>query len=72
MGLTNINVDGMHSNGCAEHIKTQLGKEPGVRAAEVSFAEASAEVRYNPHTVSEARLREFIETGGFHVRERTA
>jgi copper chaperone len=70
MDLAVFKVDGMHCEGCADRIRTLLGKEPGVRAAVVSFAEGSAEVRYNPHTVSEAGLREIIETGGFHVRER--
>jgi len=72
MDLAVFKIDGMHCDGCADRIRTLLSKEPGVRAARVSFAEGSAEVRYNPHTVGEARLREVIETGGFHVRERTA
>lgn len=72
MDVTIFEVDGMHCDGCAERIRTLLDREPGVRTARVSFAEGSAEVRYNPHTVSEARLCELIETGGFHVRERAA
>lgn len=72
MNSTTIKIDGMHCDGCAARIRTLLSKEPGVRAARVSFAEGSAEVRYNPHRIGEERLREIIETGGFHVLEQTA
>ena len=72
MDTTTFRIDGMNCDGCADRIRTLLGKEPGVREASVSFAEGSAAVRFNPHTVSEARLREIIETGGFHVVETTA
>lgn len=67
-----FNIDGMHCDGCAERVRTLLSKEAGVREARVSFAEGSAEVRYNPHSTSEARLREVIEKGGFDVVEQTA
>jgi len=72
MELAIFTVDGMHCDGCAERIRALLSKEPGVRQAKVSFAESSAEVRYSAHAVDKARLREIIETGGFHVCERTA
>lgn len=72
MNTTTFRIDGMHCDGCAERIQTLLGKEPGVREALVSFAEGSAAVRFNPHTVDEARLRKVIETGGFNVVETTA
>lgn len=72
MNTANFRIDGMHCEGCADRIRTLLGKEPGVREARVSFAEGSAAVRFNPHTLDEARLREVIETGGFNVVETTA
>lgn len=56
MDTTTFRIDGMHCDGCADRIRTLLGKEPGVREARVSFAEGSAAVRFNPHTVSEARF----------------
>lgn len=64
-------IDGMHCDGCAERIRALLGREPGVREAKVSFADASAQILHNPHTVNEARLRQIIQTGGFDVVERT-
>ncbi|MGE0333872.1 MAG: heavy-metal-associated domain-containing protein [Gammaproteobacteria bacterium] len=72
MNTTTFRIDGMHCDGCAGRIRTLLGKEPGVREARVSFAEGEAAVRFNFHTVSQARLREVIETGGFNVVETTA
>ncbi len=72
MDTTTFKIAGMHCDGCAERIRTLLGKEPGVREAYVSFDTGSAEVRYNPHTIGEHRLREIIEFGGFDVVEQTA
>lgn len=72
MNTMTFRIDGMQCEGCAERIRTLLGKEPGVLEARVSFAEGSAAVRFNPHSVSEAHLREIIETGGFDVVGTTA
>lgn len=72
MNTTTFKIDGMHCDGCAKRVQTILTKEPGIREARVSFAEGSAEVRYDPHTVGVQRLHEIIEKGGFHVLERTA
>ena len=72
MNKATFRIDGMHCEGCADRIRTLLSKEPGVREARVAFATGSAEVRYNPHTVDEMRLREIVETGGFDVVETTA
>ena len=43
---------------------------PGVREATVSFADGLARVQYNPHAVSEGRLVDVIEGGGFSVPAR--
>lgn len=72
MNSMTFRIDGMQCDGCAERIRTLLGKEPGVREARVSFAEGSAAIRFNPHALSETRLREIIETGGFDVVGTTA
>jgi len=72
MNTTTFKVNGMQCDGCADRIRTLLCKEPGVREARVSFAEGSAKVRHNPHTVDEMQLREIIEMGGFDVVETMA
>lgn len=62
-------IDGMHCDGCAERIKTVVEKEPGVRAAAVSFPAGDARVTYNPHAVTEEWLAGIIERAGFTVRK---
>ncbi len=67
MKTVTMTIDGMHCDGCAKRISTLLDKESGVREAFVSFVERLARVRYNPHVVSEGRLVEVMEKGGFTV-----
>ena len=57
----------MPCNVCAARIESLLEREPGVREAEVRLAEGHAQGRYNEHAISEARLREVIENGGFEA-----
>ncbi len=71
MKLTRFALEGMHCEGCAGRIRGLLTREPGVRHAEVSFTEGMAGVRYNPHAVDVARLREIIAMAGFAVVEKT-
>ena len=72
MGRADFEIDGMACEACAERIRKLLSREPGVRTARVSFAEGSVAIRFDPSVVGEPRLREIIERGGFHVRERSA
>lgn len=65
-------IEGMHCDGCAERIKTVLEREPGVRAAEVSFTNKQARVIFNPRSVDDGRLVELVETAGFEVTGREA
>ena len=70
MNTATMTIEGMHCEGCARRIEGLFEKEPGVRSAAVNFAEGSARLRYNPHTVSEERLVAVIEAGGFSVAAR--
>lgn len=67
MNRTTFTIGGMHCDGCARRIKSLLLREPGVREARVSFPGGLAEVRYNPHVMTETRLIEMIEDAGFAV-----
>ena len=67
MNSTTLRIVGMHCDGCAERIHGLVSREPGVHSAEVSFAEGTAEIRFNAHRIDEVRLREIIEAGGFRV-----
>lgn len=69
MSTTIFKIEDMHCDGCAERIQRAISREPGVRAANVSFTEGMAEVRFNPLEVSEDKLRGIIETAGYHVTE---
>ena len=60
-----LKIDGMNCDGCAERITTVLEKEPGVRKAQVSFAEGFGDIAYNDHSVEEKRIFEVIEQAGF-------
>ena len=69
MSRLTLRIDGMHCDGCAERLNAVLAREPGVRQAAASFAEASATVDFNPHAVGPARLREIVARAGFTARE---
>ncbi len=71
MRTMQFEIRGMHCDGCAARLRTLLERASGVREAEVSFAEGRAGVRYNEHAISEARLREVVENGGFEVTGRS-
>ena len=62
-----LKIDGMHCESCAARLASLLSKEPGVREAPVSFADGAARLRFNPRVVSEKRLVEVVEQGGFTV-----
>ncbi len=70
MSSTEIGIDGMNCDGCAERIQRLLTQESGVREANVSFNDGRAIVQFNPAAVQPARLYEVIEQAGFSVRER--
>ncbi len=67
MNSLKLKIDGMHCDGCAERIRTVVGKQAGVQEAEVSYADGEARIRYNPHIVTEEGLAEVIERAGFRV-----
>ena len=66
---TTIKIEGMHCDGCANRVKGLLEKEPGVRAADVSYQAGEARVKYNEHTVTTDRLREVVERAGYTAQE---
>ena len=68
MKTLTVSIDGMHCDGCAETIKALLTVEPGVKAADVSYAERRARVLYDPAAIDETRLVAAIERGGFSVK----
>jgi copper chaperone len=67
MNTLTLKIEGMHCDGCAERIQTVIGKQQGVREAEVSYADGEARISYNPHVVTEQGLAGVIEGAGFSV-----
>ena len=60
-------VEGMHCEGCAGKLRSQLEKSLGVRSVAVSFAAREARLLYDPCATDAARLVEKIQKSGFRV-----
>ncbi len=72
MKSVTLKVEGMSCNGCAERIRTSMAAQPGVKSADVSFAQGQARVLYDQQATDENRLVDAVEKLGFHVMSRTA
>lgn len=70
MKTTIFTIEGMHCDGCALTVKTLVEKEPGVKAATVSFKDSEARVLYDPQATNEDRLAATIERPGYRVVSR--
>jgi DNA-binding transcriptional MerR regulator len=64
-----LKIDGMHCDGCAETIKSVIERQPGVRAAEVSFDRSQARILYNPEAIPEQRLVTTVQKLGYRVTQ---
>lgn len=64
-----ILVEGMHCNMCASSIEKKLKATPGVEEAKVSFERGEAWVKFDDSKVSEAQLREAINSTGYKAVE---
>ena len=62
-----LKIEGMHCDGCAETIRAMLRMEPGIEASDVSYAEATARVLYDPAKTDRDRLIAAIEKSGYRV-----
>ncbi len=70
MKTTTFTIEGMHCDGCASTIKGLVEKEPGVKAATVSFKDGEARILYDPQATDEDRLAATVQKPGFRVVER--
>jgi copper chaperone len=66
---TTIRVEGMKCNQCASSVAKALKATNGVQAAEVSFEKGQVAITYDDEKVTEAKLREVINSTGFKVAE---
>jgi copper chaperone CopZ len=67
-----IRVEGMHCNMCAASVEKKLKATPGVEEAKVSFEKGEAWVKFDDSKVSEAQLREAINSTGYKAVETKA
>jgi copper chaperone CopZ len=64
-----IKVEGMHCKACATSITKALKATAGVERAEVSYEAREAVIQYDDQKVTEAKLREVINSTGFKAVE---
>lgn len=58
-------VQGMHCDGCADGIRSELLRVEGVQVAKVSFKEGTALVTAEPRQVTVARVMQVIDEAGY-------
>ena len=64
-----IRVDGMMCSKCTSSVEEALKATPGVEKVEVSLDRKAAVVEYDDAKVTEAKLREVINSTGFKAVE---
>ena len=64
-----IRVDGMKCSKCTGSVEKALKATPGVEKVEVSLERKEAVVEYDDAKVTEAKLREVINSTGFKTVE---
>lgn len=62
-----VKIEGMHCEGCASTVQALLSHEAGIKSANVSFANGSATVLYDPKETDAARVAAAIEKAGFRA-----
>lgn len=68
MKAVELNIEGMHCNGCADTIEALLGRERGVKSASVSRATGLGRVLYDPAVTNVPRISRTIAQAGYRVR----
>ena len=65
-----LHVDGMHCATCESFLELTAGKQPGVAAAQASYATDTIRVDYDPDTVSAEELPERLSVAGYTASDR--
>lgn len=66
--VSRFNISGMHCEGCAGGLKSELAATPGVHKATVSFPKHLATVAHDPALADTAALIKVIEASGFKAQ----
>ncbi|PAU83573.1 heavy metal translocating P-type ATPase [Halorubrum salipaludis] len=67
---TFLHVDGMHCATCESFLEMTAGEQPGVAAAEASYATDTIRVDYDPETVEADELPERLSVAGYSASHR--
>ncbi|WP_435098550.1 heavy metal translocating P-type ATPase [Halorubrum sp. N11] len=67
---TFLHVDGMHCATCESFLEMTAGEQPGVAAAEASYATDTIRVDYDPDTVGADELPERLSVAGYSASDR--
>ena len=62
-----LTIEGMHCNMCAANLERELKQTPGVKRAEVSFENKSAQVVYDEKKTDLQKISSAVEQAGYHV-----
>jgi copper chaperone len=66
---TTLRVEGMKCNKCSSSVAKALKATEGVQEAVISSEKGEAVITYDDEKVTEAKLREVINSTGFKVAE---
>ena len=67
MGTIQLNIEGMHCDGCVKSITKALQAIPGVNAIDVSLEQKRAIVTHDPAQAGLPQLKAAVEDAGFDV-----
>ena len=65
MKSTELNIEGMHCQGCAKTVEMLLAAVPGVKTVTASYTDHGARIFYDPATVEPQALAEAVARAGY-------
>ena len=63
-----LQIEGMHCDGCARSVTRVLSAVPGVRSVDVALAAGRASIRYDPSKAGAEDLRRAVERAGYRPK----
>jgi copper chaperone len=63
-----LQIEGMHCDGCVKSVTRVLSAVPGVRGVDVALAAGRASIRYDPSRTGADELRRAVESAGFRPK----
>lgn len=64
-----LTLEGMHCDGCAKTVESLLAAEPGIKAAQASYANKIARVLFDPSLIEDTQVVQAVERAGYRVSE---